>query len=58
MTGDTWSMGDIPITIRCHRYYLMEFPKPEMPNIKRYYENVKRRASFKSIEDPSYHISG
>jgi glutathione S-transferase len=58
MTGNTWSMGDIPITIRCHRFYLLDFPKPAMPNIKRYYENVKRRTSFKSIEDPSYHIIG
>jgi glutathione S-transferase len=58
MTGDSWSMADIPITIRCHRFYLMEFLKPEMPNITRYYKNVKRRASFKSIEDPNYHING
>lgn len=58
VTANTWSMGDIPITVRCHRFYLLEFSKPEMPNLKRYYENVKRRASFKTIEDTSYHISG
>ena len=58
IAGDNWSMGDIPIAIRCHRFHLLDIPKPNMPNLESYYERIKKRASFTVIADESLHKSG
>ena len=58
IAGDCWSMGDIPISIRCHRLYLLDIPKPKMPNLESYYERIKKRVSFSVIADKSLHIGG
>ena len=58
IAGDCWSMGDIPISIRCHRFYLLDIPKPKMPKLKSYYERIKKRVSFSVIADKSLHIGG
>ena len=58
IAGDCWSMGDIPISIRCHRFYLLDIPKPKMPNLESYYERIKKRVSFSVIADKSLHIGG
>ena len=56
IAGNSWSMGDIPISIRCHRFYLLDIPKPNMPNLESYYERIKKRVSFSVIADKSLHI--
>ena len=56
--GNIWSMGDIPISIRCHRFYLLDIAKPEMPNLECYYERIKKRGAFSVIADKSLHIGG
>ena len=56
IAADRWTMGDIPLTIRCHRWYLLDIERPELPHLKRYYEEVKKRPSFSSIADPAIHI--
>ena len=58
IAGNSWSMGDIPISIRCHRFYLLDIPKPKMPNLEFYYERIKNRGSFSVIADRSLHIAG
>ena len=58
IAGDSWSMGDIPISIRCHRFHLLDIPKPKMPNLESYYQRIKKRASFNVIADESLHKSG
>ena len=58
IAGNCWSMGDIPISIRCHRFYLLDIPKPKMPNLESYYERIKKRVSFSVIADKSLHIGG
>ena len=58
IAGDSWSMGDIPISIRCHRFYLLDIPKPKMPNLEVYYERIKNRGSFSVIADKSLHTGG
>ena len=58
IAGDCWSMGDIPISIRCHRFYLLDIPKPKMPNLESYYERIKKRVAFSVIADKSLHIGG
>ena len=58
IAGNSWSMGDIPISIRCHRFYLLDIPKPNMPNLESYYERIKNRGSFSVIADKNLHIAG
>ena len=58
IAADRWTMGDIPMTIRCHRWHLLDIERPNMPHLKRYYEAVKKRPSFNSIADPMMHIDG
>ena len=58
IAGDSWSMGDISISIRCHRFHLLDIPKPKMPNLESYYQRIKKRASFNVIADESLHKSG
>ncbi|MEQ9325834.1 MAG: glutathione S-transferase family protein [Rhodospirillales bacterium] len=59
IAADGWSMGDIPMTIRVHRWHLLEVPDvPDFPNIRRYYEQVRERPSFAAIADPAMHIAG
>ena len=58
IAANRWTMGDIPITIRCHRWHLLEIERPEMHNLARYYEVVKARPSFNCIADPALHVNG
>ena len=58
ITGDDWSMGDIPLTIRCHRWNLLLGTLPEMPNLERYYESVQLRPSFETIKNTDLHTAG
>ena len=57
IAADSWTMGDIPMTIRCHRWHLLDIDRPDMPNLERYYKAVKLRPSFRSISDPEMHIN-
>jgi glutathione S-transferase len=58
IAADRWTMGDIAIGIRVHRWILIEGERPEMPNIARYYDKIKARPAFASVADPSYHTEG
>jgi glutathione S-transferase len=58
IAANRWTMGDIPITIRCHRWHLFEIERPDMPNLTRYYEAVKKRPAFQAIADPVLHVAG
>ena len=58
IAGNSWSMGDIPISIRCHRFHLLNIISKPMPQLARYYEALKARPSFKVIADKTLHISG
>lgn len=58
IAADQWTMGDIPMTIRCHRWHLMDIERPKMKNLERYYDDIKMRPSFASISDPAMHIEG
>ncbi|MFQ5995604.1 MAG: glutathione S-transferase family protein, partial [Acidiferrobacterales bacterium] len=55
IAADQWTMGDIAIGLRVHRWYLFDIERPEMPNIGRYYATIKTRPAFASIADPVYH---
>jgi len=58
IAGEEWSMGDIPLTIRCHRWHLLVETLPKMPNLERYYKSVQLRPSFETIRNTDLHTAG
>jgi glutathione S-transferase len=58
IASDDWSMGDIPMTIRVHRWYLLKADAPSFPNIERYYGDLQSRPAFEAIADPQMHLIG
>lgn len=45
--GDQFSMGDIPIGIMAYRYWQLVPERPELSNLKRWYEALKKRQAFR-----------
>ena len=58
VAGDQFTMGDIPVGMRVHRWYLFDLPSPELPHLRRWYERIRERPAFKAhIADPALHLS-
>ena len=58
IAGERWSLGDVPLTIRVHRWALLNEGHIEHANIARFYDRVRERASFSAIADPQMHLAG
>ncbi len=59
IAGDRFTMGDIPIGIRTHRWHLFDIERPPMANLSRWYDEIRMQPGFKAwIEDPANHVSG
>ncbi|WP_420403096.1 glutathione S-transferase family protein [Nisaea sp.] len=58
IADDAWSYGDIPMTIRVHRWVLLRGTEALTPNVVRYYADVSARPSFDAVRDPSMHLAG
>lgn len=58
IASDAWTMGDIPMMVRVHRWFLLNVPSPSFPQLERYYEQISSRPSFATIADPEMHLSG
>ena len=48
ISGDVFTMGDIPIGATVHRWYALDIPHPSLPNLERWYDALQRRTAFKS----------
>lgn len=46
MAGDTLTMGDIPMGVALHRWFVMPIERPEYPKLAAYYERLKQRPGF------------
>jgi len=44
--GDTLTLADIVIGHSLFRYYTIDIPRPERPNLKAYYDRLKDRPAF------------
>ncbi len=59
IAADHFTMGDIPIGMRVHRWFLFDLESPPMPNLARWYAAIQERPAFKKhIADPALHLSG
>lgn len=59
IAADQFTMGDIPIGMRVHRWFLFDLESPPLPNIDRWYRAIQERPAFKQhIADPALHLSG
>lgn len=46
MTGDTFTIADIPIGLVVNRWFCLNFDRPEYPAVARYYEQLSTRAPY------------
>ncbi len=59
IAGDQFTMGDIPVGMRVHRWFLFDLETPELPNLRRWYDVIRQRPAFlQHIADPALHLSG
>ena len=59
IAGERFTMGDIPLGIRTHRWHLFDVERPPMANLTRWYSEIREQRGFKAwIEDPANHLSG
>ena len=59
IAGDRFSMGDVPIGIHVHRWHLYDIERPAMPNLARWYGEIRARPSFQQwVENPANHLAG
>ena len=59
ISGDRFTMGDIPIGIRVHRWFLFDLETPDLQHLTRWYDDIPERPAFlEHIADPAVHLSG
>jgi glutathione S-transferase len=59
IAGDRFTMGDIPVGMRVHRWFLFDLETPDLPNMRRWYDVIRQRPAFlEHIADPALHLSG
>lgn len=46
MAGAAFTMGDIPMGVALHRWFLLPIERPNYPNLAAYYERLKQRPGF------------
>lgn len=47
ITGDSFSMGDIPLGATCFRYFNLNLPRPSLPHVTAWYERLQKRPAFR-----------
>ncbi len=53
IAGDTLSVGDIAAGATLHRFYSMDIPHPELPNIEAWRDRLKEREAYREhVEIP------
>ena len=46
--GSAFSMGDIPLGVWAHRWFNLPIERPEMPNVKAWYERLGQRPPYRT----------
>ena len=47
MAGNTLTMGDIPMGVSVHRWFVLPIERPDYPHLEAYYGRLKQRPGFK-----------
>jgi glutathione S-transferase len=47
ITGEAFTIGDIPIGLVVHRWFCLNFNKPSYPSVARYYEQLSTRPAYR-----------
>ena len=47
LTGDHFSLADIPIGTHLYRYFNLNLPRPKLPNVERWYERLLSRPAYR-----------
>jgi len=47
VTGDTLSMGDIPIGVLSYRWFTMDVPRPGVPHVEAWYARLCERPAYR-----------
>jgi glutathione S-transferase len=47
VAGDAFTMGDIPVGCFVHRWYALPIERPELKNVKAWYERLTNRPAYK-----------
>jgi len=47
VTGDSLTMGDIPVGASCYRYYGLPIARPRLPNVEEWCERLKERPAYR-----------
>ena len=46
VAGDDLTMGDIPMGCGVWRWYGLQFERPELPNLQRWFDNLRQRPAY------------
>jgi glutathione S-transferase len=46
LAGDAFTMGDIPMGVALHRWFLLPIERPDYPRLAGYYERLRARTAF------------
>jgi glutathione S-transferase len=46
MAGSAFTMGDIPMGVALHRWFLLPIERPDYPRLAAYYARLKQRPGF------------
>ena len=49
VAGDDLTMGDIPMGCGVWRWYGLQFERPELPNLQRWFDNLRQRPAYQSV---------
>lgn len=54
VSGNTFTMGDIPVGSALYRYYTMDFDRPNLPALAAYYDRLSQRPAYRETVMTSY----
>jgi glutathione S-transferase len=48
VAGSSFTVGDIPVGMTVNRWFSLEFKKPDLPELKAYYERLSTRPAYRA----------
>lgn len=46
LSGETLGIGDIPVGVYAHTYYTLDIERPDLPNLRNWYERLTAREAY------------